>query len=196
MTVQSISVCTCSGPQWLQIQESCWRSPWRFGQTEWGTEWSLGRHDLATLCSETDEPDEWSSAAPPTTQRNTDSELQRCRQKDTKIQRCRDLTPPWFWSKDPVIERRSKDRRLHRDSKVQIQKYIKYFSNCFSNVRCRCWTLVWSTQVEQTLTTSGRSGLHSTEDPDQMASSDHTSPGAEQEQQTWTRATHDQLCRL
>lgn len=59
--------CTCSGPRWVQIQESCWRSPWQFGQTGLGIAWSLGLRDQAILCSGTDEPDGWSSAAPPYT---------------------------------------------------------------------------------------------------------------------------------
>lgn len=128
--------------------------------------------------------------------------------KDTRIQGYtdRDSATLRFWSKDPVIERKYRERRLQegyklqrfRDSDSNIYKilhrkcWIVIFAHCFSNIRCRCWTLVWSIQGEQTLTTSGRSDLRSTEDPDQTASSDHTSPGAEQEQQinTWTRETH------
>lgn len=138
------SVCTCSGSQWVQIQESCWHSPWQFGQTGWGTESSLGHRDRATLCSETDEPDGWSSAAPPGRQRNTDSEIltQGSRDavwkiqtfKDEKIQRHWDYTiqrhkeTSIHWqrfSNTEMIEGRYRERRLHWDSVIQIQTIWK-----------------------------------------------------------------------
>lgn len=61
---------TCSGLQWVQIPKSCWHSLGQYGQTGWGTEWSLGHRGLATPCSETDEPGDWSRAAPPATHRH------------------------------------------------------------------------------------------------------------------------------
>lgn len=45
---------TCSAQQWLQRRVFGWHNPSRFWQTEWATVWSLGRRDLATLCSGTD----------------------------------------------------------------------------------------------------------------------------------------------
>lgn len=61
---------TCSAPLWAPSLASCWRNPGRCGQTGSGTGWSLGRRGQATPCNGTDEPVEWSSAAPPETQQS------------------------------------------------------------------------------------------------------------------------------